>query len=210
VHEALKQHGEKLIPGLFSDDDEECINNPVRVFFPLCGKSLDMAFLTKEEAVKEVWGVDGIRKALTEFAKEQPELEIMTDGQRVGGGYEQLRGKNITLLRGDFFNLDESVTDGRFEAIFDRASLVAIDPTLREHYVSVQRKLIEPQGKILLITVERTTGTEADLTGPPFSVPEQEVRRLYEEQDWVESVKVLGEEVESQERRSKYYLIQAR
>jgi hypothetical protein len=51
------------------------------------------------------------------------------------GGHEHPEGKKITLLTGDFFDLDETVTGGRFEAIVDRASLVAIQPTLREAYV---------------------------------------------------------------------------
>jgi len=72
--------------------------------------------------------------------------------------------------------------------------MVAIDPSLREEYVQTISKVIKPGGKILLVTIERRTGTEeAVKKGPPFSISEAEVRRLYESQDWVETVTLLEE-----------------
>jgi hypothetical protein len=56
--------------------------------------------------------------------------------------------------------------------------------------------LIQPGGRILLVVIERKTGTDFDMQGPPFSVPETEVRRLYENQSWVESVTLIEEEGE--------------
>jgi thiopurine S-methyltransferase len=131
------------------------------------------------------------------------------------GGHEHPEGKKITLLTGDFFDLDETVTGGRFEAIVDRASLVAIQPTLREVYVQIMSKVIKAGGNILLVTIERRSGTDADMSGPPFSVPEAEVRRLYENQDWVESVTLLEDQGEMARNEgttmaSLYFLIQAK
>jgi thiopurine S-methyltransferase len=54
--------------------------------------------------------------------------------------------------------------------------------------------LLRPGGKILLVTIERNSGDAVlDQSGPPFSVPEAEVRRLYEGQEWVESVSLLDD-----------------
>jgi thiopurine S-methyltransferase len=211
VHESLLKYGSKVIPNF---DKEETCANPIRVFFPLCGKSVDMAFLSKREGVAEVVGVDGVRKALEEFGTENPDLKIKPVSSQ-NGKHERLEGTKITLLKGDFFDLDEETTNGRFEAIIDRASLVAIQPTLREDYVEVMSKLIQPGGKILLVVIERKSGTEADKDGPPFSVPEAEVRRLYEGQDWVKSVTLIddnGGKVENQSTSfvSLYFLIQAK
>ena len=91
--------------------------------------------------------------------------------------------------------MDETVTGGRFDRIWDRASMVAIDPTLREEYVKVMGKNIQPGGQILLVTIEKRTGTNDDALkkGPPYSISESEVRKLYEKQDWVESVTLLEE-----------------
>ena len=55
-------------------------------------------------------------------------------------------------------------------------------------------KLLKPGGVILLATFDRREGTdESKKNGPPFSVNEKEVRRLYENLDWVESVTVIEE-----------------
>ncbi len=55
-------------------------------------------------------------------------------------------------------------------------------------------KVIKPGGSILLMTLDRRSGTEeARKSGPPFSVDEKEVRRLYEHLDWVEEVKLVDE-----------------
>jgi len=210
VHDALSDHGAKIIPNF---NDNACAN-PVRVFVPLCGKTVDMAFLAKKQGVAGVVGVDGVRKPLETFAEEHPDLDIQPLADQTGK-YERLVGKKIALLKGDFFGLDEVDTDGRFEAIFDRASLVAIDPTMREAYVDVMGKLIQPGGKILLVVIERCTGTEEDKSGPPFTVPEAEVRRLYEGQDWVQSVTLIEDQGEKKRNRapdivSLYYLIEAK
>ena len=148
-------------------------------------------------------------------SNEHPDLEIQPPLSDEGDAYEKFVGKRITLLKGDFFDLDETATDGRFEAIFDRASLVAIDPSLREDYVKVMSRMIHPGGKILLVAIEKQSGTEEDKKGPPFSLPEGEVRRLYEGQDWVESVTLLEDQGEKARNagttmNSLFFLIQAK
>jgi thiopurine S-methyltransferase len=184
-----------LFPDLDTDNAQSC-PKPYRVFVPLCGKTVDMAYFATQPFVQEVVGVDGIQKALDAFALEHPELAIQpksadaADPESVSA-YRRMTGNKITLLQGDFFGLDETVTGGRFDAIFDRASLVAIEPALRVDYATVMSKLVAPGGRILLVTIERISGTEQDLSGPPYSVTEAEVRRLYEGQAWVESVTFL-------------------
>jgi thiopurine S-methyltransferase len=200
-----------IIPNF--DEDETCAN-PIRVLFSLCGKTVDMAYLSKKEGVAQVVGIDGVMKALEEFGTENPELEMKKVASK-NGKHERLEGNKITLLKGDFFDLDETATDGRFEAIVDRASLVAIQPSLREEYVKVMGNLIKPGGKIMLVVIERKSGTEADKSGPPFSVPQAELRRLYEGQDWVESVTLIEENGEKARNigpamATLFYIIQAK
>mmetsp|Transcript_20024 Transcript_20024/g.33246 ORF Transcript_20024/g.33246 Transcript_20024/m.33246 type:complete len:271 (+) Transcript_20024:128-940(+) len=191
VHENLLQHGATIIPS-FADGGETC-SDPVRVFVPLCGKSVDMAFLAQHKSVSDVVGIDGIRKALEEFAEEQPELEVKPV-EDSPDAFERLQGKKTTLLKGDLFAMDVDAAGGRFDSIWDRASLVAIAPSLREDYVQVMKKLLKPGGTILLATLERRTGSDEGIkAGPPFSIPEKEVRRLYEAQDWVDSVSLVEE-----------------
>jgi thiopurine S-methyltransferase len=173
------------------------------VFLPLkFPQTVDLAFLAKHEAVGEVVGIDGVRKALTEFSDEHPDLELK-EADTIKA-VERFSGKGITLLRGDMFDLDEEMTGGKFDVVFDRASIVAIRPEMREKYVSVMGKLMKPGGSILLVTIDRREGTEEGTSaGPPFSVNENEVRRLYESQDWVQSITKLDEHNEFKDEESK-------
>ena len=136
-----------------------------------------------------------LRKSKEEFNAENPELRLKA--LTSSGGVMDMdlwSGDNITLIRGDYFALDETNAGRRFDAVFDRASLVAIDPSKRSEYVDIMGKLVQPGGKILLVTIEKRAGTdEACQAGPPYSISEADVRKLYEGQEWVESVEVLDE-----------------
>lgn len=158
-----------------------------------------MAYLAQHGSVKEVVGVEGIRKAFEEFAEEQPELQVkavVADDD----AYERFVGVKTTLLKGDFFGLDEHHI-GAVDVVWDRASMVAISPSLRKDYVQVLHRLLKPGGSILLVTLDRRTGTpEGMAAGPPFSISEAQVRELYESQEWVESVTLL-EEMDEFERK---------
>ncbi|KAL3908877.1 MAG: hypothetical protein SGILL_008315, partial [Bacillariaceae sp.] len=161
-----------------------------RVFVPLCGKTVDLAFLTT--LASEVVGVEGIRVALEQFAEENPDLKISEPtADARSDGYERFVGENITLLKGDYFDLDSTKTDGEFGMIFDRASMVAIEPKMRPAYIDILGKLLAPGGIILLVVLERKGSEEAMKKGPPYSIAEATVRSLYEALDWVESVKLL-------------------
>jgi thiopurine S-methyltransferase len=105
-------------------------------------------------------------------------------------GFEKWKGESISLLTGDFFNVDVETAGGVVDAVWDRGSLVAIQPTLREQYVEKLGELLcKPNGRILLSTYVRPNGDIK--TGPPFSIDEAEVRRLFEGKPWVESVEFL-------------------
>lgn len=190
---STNNHPEDVTGTCFNKD----ASSETRIFLPLCGKTVDMAYLIP--LFREVVGVEGIRQALVEFAQEQPHLKIKeaahnNNAEGMNERFELFKGEKITLLKGDYFNMKESDTQGRFEAIFDRASMVAIDPSLQKSYVEVLGGLIAPGGKILLVTLERRGEEEAMKKGPPFSIPETSVRELFESQSWVESLTRLQEE----------------
>lgn len=187
VHPCLAKYGK--------EQTESCPADGLRYLVTLCGKTVDMAFLASQETTAQVVGVDGIRKALDEFAEEHTELSIQPDEEKsTDATFDRLSGNKISLLKGDFFALNETYTGGKFDIVWDRASMVAIQPVLREEYVKTISKNIKPGGKILLVTIEKRTGTdEAIAKGPPFSIAESDVRKLYEGQDWVESVTLLEE-----------------
>jgi thiopurine S-methyltransferase len=82
----------------------------------------------------------------------------------------------LTLYCGDVFAVTAAHLSG-VSAVYDRAALVALPGALRQRYVSHLGALLMPGTVGLLVALERTVAVDA---GPPFSVPEQDVRALYE------------------------------
>jgi len=150
-----------------------------RVFVPLCGKSVDLVWLSQNEKVKEVIGNEAVSKAVAEFAEENTNLglEVVPAEQPFKRFVSPL---GLTVLQGDHFFLSPAVT-GTVDRIWDRASLVAINPAGRVKYVEVLDALLRPEGKILLVSLHRAGGdAEAVSKGPPFSVTEDDVRALFD------------------------------
>jgi thiopurine S-methyltransferase len=167
---------------------EMIVGGGARILVPLCGKTVDMAFLAQKRPIAEVVGVDGVAQAIETFIQEQPDLSIQAVGE--SGGYQKHKGESITLLTGDFFNMTPEVAGGLFDGVWDRGSLVAIDPSLREQYVDkIGELMVKPNGRYLLATIVR--GNKDTKTGPPFSIDEAEVRRLFGSKSWVDSIQLL-------------------
>jgi len=161
-----------------------------------------MAFLANQKSVAEVVGCDGIRKALVDFSEEHQDLEVKEAPGM--GAFDRFQGNAITLLKGDLFDLDENSAGGKFDGILDRASIVAIHPDLREKYVDILGQLIKPGGTILSVTIDRREGSQEGMSaGPPFSVDDEEIQKLYAGRDWVESVTKLEEYDEFKDEESK-------
>jgi thiopurine S-methyltransferase len=77
------------------------------------------------------------------------------------------------LLAADFFGLSAAAL-GYFDAIYDRAAFVAVAPERRGEYVAKLRELAQPGAALLLVNfVHDMPG------GPPFSIPEPELRRWF-------------------------------
>ena len=189
VNEILKDHIDKLIPSSTAEENSEDVcSTGKRVFVPLCGKALDMAYLVTK--AQEVVGVEAIQMAVEEFAMEHPDLNVkQMPGTK--DGFIRFEGNKIVLLKGDYFTLDDTKAGGKMDAIWDRGSMVAIPVEMREDYVKIIGKLMAPGGKMLLVSLERRGVEEAVKNGPPFSMTEEVVRGLFESQDWVESMTLL-------------------
>lgn len=209
----MNPHLQKYTDILLLQSEEEDGNSTLtsRVFVPLCGKSVDLAYLSSHPKVSHVVGIDIVRTAAEEFAAEHPELLLEEEkvesnddcANNVEGNVvekecssqstiSKFNGTSLTFLIGDLFAVP---TEDRFDSIYDRASMIAIHPSLREDYVTLMGKLLQPGGSILLVSLDRreTTTDEAKKDGPPFSINEHEIRQLYESMSWVESVTKLEE-----------------
>lgn len=151
---------------------------PARVLVPLCGKTVDLAFLAARVAGGArdgdrggaVVGVELVEEAARAFFEEQGLPAHRTqDGPLV-----RWEGGAIEIVVGDFFDVTRAEI-GAFDAFFDRAALVALPAELRPRYVAHLRTLLEPGARGLVVSFEH----DADPASPPFSIEERELRALY-------------------------------
>ena len=139
------------------------------VLVPLCGKSLDLAWLHSVGCT--VIGVDLVKQPLEDFFTEQglvPSIEKRA-------GIEAFTAHGQTLLHANIFDVNEK-TIGLVDAIYDRAALVALSPQQREAYVEHCLALLKSGGSILLITYDAPV---ADDQGPPFPVRRGTIEQLF-------------------------------
>lgn len=156
------------------------IGKGARVLVPLCGKSLDLVWLAEQGY--RVLGVELSEKAVQEFFCEQKLTPVISQRD----AFKVYVCEGIELWCGDFFALRaEDVAD--CVALYDRAALVALPPAMRERYVAHLASALPAECQGLLITLDYD---QAKLDGPPFSVPDEEVRRLLAEVWTLDAVQV--------------------
>ncbi len=143
-----------------------------RVLVPLCGKSVDLAWLARRGHA--VLGVELAAKAVHDFFAEQ-RLAAQVHAAPHGAPFEVTASGAIELWRGDFFALDPA-REGTFDAIHDRAALIALPPPLRRRYAERCGALLAPRGRMLIVTLEYDS---RKMAGPPFAVGVEEVRELF-------------------------------
>lgn len=139
------------------------------VFVPLCGKSLDMAWLAARG--HRVLGVELSAIAVRDFFQDQglaPRVHETRYGvHHVAGPFE--------IILGDAFSLDREALSG-CAAVFDRAALIALPPDLRRRYVATAWAGLPGDCRGLLVTLEYP---QAEKAGPPFPVEAAEIRALF-------------------------------
>ena len=163
-------HLKEVNPYLMQFSDQLMHQNPDRVFVPLCGKTLDLYWLTTK--TKKVIGVELVSKAVQDFFTENNIAYSIQQDETL----QKFRSKSIDLYLGDFFDLNPEQTSS-FKAIYDRASIVAIEKPERREYVDHLISFLDTEGRILLITLEYNQNL---MEGPPYSVPTEEIESLFE------------------------------
>lgn len=143
--------------------------NNAEVFVPLCGKSSDMLWLNQQG--HRVLGVEFSSLAVQAFFRENNLVPQCT----TTGKFERYGVNGINILCGDFFDLHKNDL-AKVNAVYDRASLIALPPEMRERYVSHLVGILPPATKILLITFDYP---QHEMPGPPFAVSKSEVEALY-------------------------------
>lgn len=135
------------------------------VFVPLSGKSIDLLWLARKAVM--VRAVELSQLAVDAFFEEN-QLKF----EKVSDDYIH---KNLVIRNANFFELEpDFIGDCNF--VYDRGSLVALPPKMRQDYRDKLKVLLPNPHRHLLVTVEHSGGKDF---GPPFSVEEQEVRELF-------------------------------
>eukprot|EP00118_Oscarella_pearsei_P000594 m.5322 g.5322 ORF g.5322 m.5322 type:complete len:233 (+) comp12887_c0_seq1:27-725(+) len=156
VHRLLVKYSKKL------PASKEGTN---RIFVPLCGRTYDMIWLVEQGY--RVVGVELIEEAILRFLSEQKlEYSVAEVGNLPGARLYQALDGRLLIYQCDFLSLNQAII-GQFDAIWDRASLLAINPSDNPRYVEVIKDVLKPSGSWLLHSVE----IEGEYKGPPFSLP---------------------------------------
>ena len=158
VHPGLRRHWPRL-----------AVPVGATVLVPLCGKSLDLAWLAGQGY--RVLGVELSQKAVEAFFSEQ-QLEVEVSQE---GAYRVYRAGALEIRCGDFFALSaEDVA--ACQGVYARAALIALPPAMRERYATLLTAILPAGCQQLLVTLDYD---QAEMDGPPFAVSPSEVRELY-------------------------------
>jgi thiopurine S-methyltransferase len=139
------------------------------VLVPLCGKSEDMWWLRTRG--HPVLGVELSPRAAAAFYAEHG----LAPGRRHERSFEVFEADGIRILCGNVFDLTAEELAG-VKGVYDRAALVALPPATRDRYAAHLAAVVPPATPMLLLTLEYPRG---QMEGPPFSIPAEEVERLY-------------------------------
>ncbi|KAK7495851.1 hypothetical protein BaRGS_00012841 [Batillaria attramentaria] len=114
IHPLLEKYLDKMMNG----------RENMKIFFPLCGKALDMKWLADKGHT--VVGVEAAQKAIEEFFTEQGLNYTTEDAPACNGKLFQSEDKRLRLYCCDFYGFSQDV-EGQFGGIWDRAALEAIN-----------------------------------------------------------------------------------
>lgn len=139
-----------------------------RVLVPLCGKSIDVMWLAQQGY--EVTGVELSEKAILAFFQEQQ----LSFDKLHENGLDRYVAHSLPLIMvcGDFF----SFTAAEFDALYDRAALVALPREMRLRYTHHCQSLLKPDAQVVLITLLYNPTV---FTGPPFSISDEEISLMW-------------------------------
>ena len=135
-----------------------------RVLVPLCGKSVDMFWLAGQGL--DVTGVELSPVAIEGFFSDHNlDYECTTVGP-----HKCYRATTapIVLYCGDYFEFSAPP----FDALYDRAALIALGPELRPSYAQHTSSLLNNDAFHLLDTLEYQ---QSQVAGPPYCVRPEEV-----------------------------------
>ncbi|MBY0417406.1 MAG: thiopurine S-methyltransferase [Pararheinheimera sp.] len=164
-----------LLPVVFSQLNWD----PSKVIFaPLCGKSLDLWWLAEQG---KVIGAELSELACQQFYQQQEQpFSVLAQGD-----FQCFSHPAVDIWQGDYFGLTPELLGG-IGLIYDRAALIALPSQMRIDYVQQLKRLCTAPVSLLLLSLEYP---QEEMSGPPFSVTELEVRQLF---DFAASIELMA------------------
>ena len=161
-------HMKEVNPMLLKYFPKLSLKKQKRIFIPLCGKTLDIKWLIKQNY--KVVGVECNEDAVIDLFNE---LNVKANISHLAN-FILYTYKNIEIFVGNFFNLSQKLLE-KVDFIYDRAALVALPKNMRKKYIL---HLLNITNKVsqLLITYQYEQNI---MKGPPFSVKEKEIKEYY-------------------------------
>lgn len=169
-------HHESVMPLLEQHWGSLGVAHGTRVLVPLCGKSLDMPWLAQQGM--RVLGVEISPLAVETFLAENhlhASQAEASDGTHYRIADAPADGE-IEIINGDVFDIAPGLLE-ECRAFYDRAALIAFPVPMRDRLVREVYAKLPAGARGLLITLEYPAG---EMEGPPFSVDETEVHRLFD------------------------------
>lgn len=140
-----------------------------KIFVPLCGKSEDLVWLATKH--NQVHGVELSSIAVRSFFAEHFYTPLVI---QLNAHHELYQFDELSIYTGDYFTAPVET----YDIVYDRAALVALPEEMRKEYVERLKSLLNPGGRILLVTLDYE---QHEMAGPPFSVPQDEIEQLFAE-----------------------------
>ncbi|MEB3192179.1 MAG: thiopurine S-methyltransferase [Snowella sp.] len=152
-------HKNEVNPLLVKYFKQLSLANGSRVFLPLCGKTLDIAWL-----LANGYRIAGAELSKIAIAQLFRELGVKPQISQIGE-IEHYSAQNIDIFVGDIFHLSSKIL-GVVDAVYDRAAVVALPAAMRNRYTAHLMEITykAPQ---LLICYEYD---QSLMAGPPFSI----------------------------------------
>ncbi|XP_070195145.1 probable thiopurine S-methyltransferase isoform X2 [Littorina saxatilis] len=154
IHPLLEKHLLVMVNG----------KTNIRIFFPLCGKALDMKWLADQGHT--VIGVEAAQKAVEEFFEEQKVPFTTQSVPAINGKLFQSEDKKLNIYCCDFYNFSKDIA-GQVDGIWDRGALVAINNEDREKYATILKGLMAPGCRYLLSALQYD---ETKYAGDKYSI----------------------------------------
>lgn len=163
ANDALLSHAKKVLPARS------------RVLVPLCGMTLDMDWLIAEGY--SVVGVEFVPEAIDGLKQRWGAPQA---SNKHGDLWVHRWSEQCTIVQGDFFQFSDLGLES-VDGVWDRAAIVALDPSTRGAYRDVLSASLTSNGVILMRTFAYD---QAKMSGPPFSVDERTIHALFPTADW--------------------------